>query len=309
MPFPPNLRCGPSGWSYPHWNGTVYPKSKPHAFHALEYLSRYFDAVEINTSFYQHLRPEISALWVSKVANNPKFLFTAKLNREFTHNRNLRTSQVAAFKDGMWPLLRAGKLGCILMQFPWTFRYTRENRKFLIELRREFHEFRLVAEMRHASWMYEEAVGTLIDYRIGFCNIDQAEYMKAMPPTALLTSETAYVRLHGRNPRDWQQEFQSARRPAARHDYLYSEAELREWQCRIERVAPYADRTFVFANNDAGAKAVVNALQISAMLGDERRRAPADLLRRYRCELDGFHSERPLQPALFASSIPAPMVA
>ena len=57
------------------------------------------------------------------------------------------------------------------MQFPWSFRFTSENRAFLIDLRRTFHEFPLVAELRHASWLADEAKGTLIDYKIGFCNI------------------------------------------------------------------------------------------------------------------------------------------
>jgi len=57
MPLPPTLHCGPSGWAYPHWNGIVYPRTKPRGFHALEFLARYFDSVEINTSFYQPIRP------------------------------------------------------------------------------------------------------------------------------------------------------------------------------------------------------------------------------------------------------------
>ncbi len=88
------------------------------------------------------------------------------------------------------------------MQFPWSFRFTAENKDFFIRLRRAFHEFPLVAEMRHSSWMAEEAVGVFLDYRVGFCNIDQPEYTRAMPPTAYLTSGVGYVRLHGRNPQN-----------------------------------------------------------------------------------------------------------
>ena len=57
MPLPQNLYCGPCGWSYPHWNGTVYPKNRSRGFHSLEFISRYFDAVEINTSFYLAAAP------------------------------------------------------------------------------------------------------------------------------------------------------------------------------------------------------------------------------------------------------------
>lgn len=303
MSLPQNLYCGPSGWSYPHWNGIVYPRQKPRGFHALESLSKYFNAVEINTTFYQPLRPEISRLWLRKVSHNPKFLFTAKLGRRFTHERLLGLGEIAQFKDGLWPLLRARKLGCLLMQFPWSFRYTEENREHLIALRRAFHEFPLVAEMRHGSWMHEEALGTLIDYRVGFANIDQAVYTKAMPPASFVTSSIGYVRLHGRNPQDWQREFGLATRPIAAHDYLYSREELLEWKPRIQHVQQHSATTFVFANNDVGGKSVANALQLSEMLGEERRIAPPELIQRFPGELAAFHPDRPMQNALFADYV------
>lgn len=304
MSLPRTLHCGPSGWSYPHWNGIVYPKLKPRGFHALEDLATYFDAIEINTSFYQPIRPELAAVWLRKVAHNPKFLFTAKLGRAFTHERVLAAPEIARFKEGLWLFQRARKLGCVLMQFPWSFRYTEENRAHLIALRRAFHEFPLVAEMRHASWLHEEALGTLIDYRIGFANIDQPAYIKGMPPAAALTSRIGYVRLHGRNPAHWEREFGRSARPAAAHDYLYSPAELAEWKQRIENIQQHAATTFVFANNDMGGKAVVNALELARMLGDDRRLAPAPLIEQFPEELDEFRAERPMQEALFSRYMP-----
>jgi len=299
MSLPKTLYCGVSGWMYPHWNGIVYPKQKPRGFHALEEVAKYFDAAEINTTFYQSIRPEIARLWMRKVEQNPKFMFTAKLGRQFTHERVTGSSEVSAFKDGLWPLLRAGKLGCVLMQFPWTFRYTQENREYLITLRRAFHEFPLVAEMRHSSWTHEEALGTLIDYHVGFANIDQAAYTKAMPPASYLTSPIGYVRLHGRNPQDWEREFGRTTKPAPAHDYLYSPTELLEWKPRIEHLQQHAAKTFVFANNDVAGKSVVNALELAEMLGDNRCVAPTDLIARYPNELVHFRTERPLQRALF----------
>jgi len=98
MPLPQTLHCGPSGWSYAHWNGIVYPRLKPRHFHPLEELARYFDAVEINTSFYQPLQPELTALWLKKVAANEKFQFTVKLGRRFTHERSLAPAEIARFR-------------------------------------------------------------------------------------------------------------------------------------------------------------------------------------------------------------------
>lgn len=304
MPLPSNLRCGTAGWSYSNWNGLFYPKSRGRGFHQLEYVAEYFDAVEINTSFYHSLKPELTKLWAAKVSHNSRFLFTAKLNRRFTHDRVLDGGEITAFKDGLWPLLKGRKLGALLMQFPWSFRLTEENRDWLIRLRRAFHEFPLVAEMRHDSWMLDEGLGTFIDYRIGFCNIDQPEYTRAMPPTAFLTSAIGYVRLHGRNPQNSLGGYSHASRQvrAIQHDYLYSAEELSQWQSRIDRIRRSAESVFVIANNDIGAKSTVNMLQLQHSFGDDRRIAPPELRECYREPLAGFRLARAHQAALFQAA-------
>jgi uncharacterized protein YecE (DUF72 family) len=296
-------RIGTAGWSYPHWNGVVYPKTFPTGVHPLELTAQRFSMVEINSSFYQPLKPEVVRLWMKKVAGNPQFQFTAKLHQRFTHGRNLELDEIAAFKEGLWPLLRGRKLGALLMQFPWAFRFTAENREFLIRLRRAFHEFPLVAEMRHSSWLAEEAIGTLLDYRIGFCNIDQPEYTSAMPPTSYLTSGVGYVRLHGRNPKNSLGAFdrQSPMR-LRQHDYLYSEAELEAWAKRIEHINRYAESTFVVFNNDVAGKSVVNALQLESMITGQHSAAPRELRRRFPLELQGFGTKQAQQQCLFPAA-------
>ncbi|MDZ4801753.1 MAG: DUF72 domain-containing protein [Bryobacteraceae bacterium] len=285
------ILCGPCGWSHIETTAKQHP---------LEYVAAHFDAVEIPETFREFLRPEVTRVWLRKVRQNTEFQFSAKLHLRFTHDRVLVPEEVAAFKDGLWPLMRAGRLGCVLMQFPWSFRYTRENREHFINLRRTFHEFPLVAEMRHASWMVDEAVGTFIDYRVGFCNIDQPSYTRAMPPTAFLTSGTGYVRLHGRNSFNW---YQDDRAPVQNHryDYLYSDSELAEWKARVDRIAGFASKVFVITNNDAGGKAVVNGLQLRSMLrGGDGSDLPQELLRRYPQRSQG---------ALFTSYYPGRAVA
>jgi uncharacterized protein YecE (DUF72 family) len=293
---------GTAGWAYPHWNGVVYPPYSAKSPHPLGLLSRHFDVVEINSSFYQPLKPEVVRLWMKKVEANPRFQFTAKLHQRFTHARVLEDSEVTLFKDGLRPLLQAKKLGAVLMQFPWSFKFTGENREFFIKLRRAFGEFPLVAEMRHSSWMAEEAVGTFIDYRVGFCNIDQPEYMRAMPPTSFLTSGVGYVRLHGRNPKNSLGAYDRSAVRARQHDYLYSEAELAEWAKRIEHIGRFADSMFVVLNNDAAGKSVVNALQLQAMIVGVRGTAPKELRRRYPMELEKFGSQYAEQQSLFSAA-------
>jgi uncharacterized protein YecE (DUF72 family) len=221
---------------------------------------------EIESTFHRPLRPEISRLYLSKVAHNPEFLFTVVLGRRFTHERSLDPAEVAEFKDGLWPLHKAGRLGCLLLQFPWAFRFTAENREFLIQLRRAFHQFPMAVEMRHASWMADEALGTLIDYRLGFVNIDQPPYTGATPPSALATSEIGYFRLHGRDPRYWGREFAGSGSGVQRDNYLYSAAELDLWVNRIRHIRPFTRSTFVILANPAAGRSVVNGLQLASLL-------------------------------------------
>jgi len=293
-----SLRIGTAGWSYPHWNGVVYPKNHAGGFHPLDFLSRKFNTVEINSSFYQPLKPELTTVWMRRVEGNPEFQFTAKLHRRFTHERSIETAEIEEFKRGLRPLLRAHKLGALLMQFPWAFRFTPENQEFLIRLRRAFHDFPLVAEMRHSSWLAEEAIGTFLDYKIGFCNLDQPAYTNAMPPTAYLTSGVGYVRLHGRNPEDaaghgfgrvssGPRDSTSPREARSRqHDYLYTEAELADWKKRIDHISRFAESAFVVFNNDAAGKSVVNAMQLDAMFSGHAAPAPKELRMRYPLQLE-----------------------
>jgi len=270
-------RIGTAGWSYQHWNGVVYPKTYPPGFHPLEFLARRLNAVEINSSFYQPLKPEVVKLWLRKVEANSNFQFTAKLHQQFTHGRVLEEPEVARFKEGLRPLLQARKLGAVLMQFPWAFRFTAENREFLIRLRRAFHEFPLVAEMRHSSWLTEEAVGTFLDYHIGFCNIDQPQLGRSLAPTEHVTSSVGYVRLHGRNYEQW---FDSDNRDD-RYNYLYKMAELEKWKDKIRSISQRAESTYVIANNHFQAKAAVNALELRHLLDGRRVRAPSSLVSHY----------------------------
>lgn len=295
MPLSSTLHTGPSGWNRDDWAGIVHPVNPGRGFHPLEFLARYVDLAEIDQTFAAPLKPEIGALYARKVASNARFLFTALLGRRFTYDRDLDPVAVAAWKAGLFPLLRAKRLGCVIMQFPWAFRFSPENREFLIRVRRTFHEFPLAAELRHESWLREEAVGTLIDYRVGFVNVDQPGYFRAMPPAALLTSGVAVARLHGRRSPEVFQGFDG---DAAARPHLYTLDELEEWLPRLQRLADNAGRTLVVMANRARGHALVNALQMREMLGDAPLLAPADLIGNFPAELAAFRANGPVQPLL-----------
>jgi uncharacterized protein YecE (DUF72 family) len=278
------IHCGPSGWTHTQWQGVFYPQIKSKNFHQLEYCSRFFNTIELTSSFFAPLRPELSQLWCKLVKTNPDFQFSARVWRKLTQGDPVEAKDIAAFREGLRPLEEAGRLGAVLMQFPAGFRFNAENRATFINLRRELKHLPLVAEFRHASWMEEDALGMLIDYHVGFCNVDQPEHSRAMPPTAFQTSPVAYIRLEGR----------SFAQP-----YQYNTDELAEWTHRIRKASRFAKRTFVIFGNDAGSRSLVNTFQMKHLLGMNDTRAPRELVRRFSRELSSIRPDEPLQEHLF----------
>src|SRR2546425_8316358 len=194
------IRVGPAGWSYKDWNGIVYPAHAGSKFDPLAYLASYFDMIEINSSFYRPPAASSSKSWASRVAHNPDFKFTAKLYQRFTHERGKATGDdERVFREGIDPLAEAERLGALLLQFPWSFKNTEEERDYLSQLLDRFKVYPLVVELRHASWN-EPAVYQSFERRgVGFCNIDQPLFKRSIKPSARATSPVGYVRLHGRN--------------------------------------------------------------------------------------------------------------
>jgi uncharacterized protein YecE (DUF72 family) len=115
------LRIGLAGWAYKDWAGIVYPRRLPRGFHQAGYLSEFFDTLEINTSFYQPPRPEICQRWLEQVNANPRFLFTAKLWKKFTHEQGATSEDERVVRAGFDVIRDAGKLGAVLLQFPFSF--------------------------------------------------------------------------------------------------------------------------------------------------------------------------------------------
>jgi uncharacterized protein YecE (DUF72 family) len=288
---------GPAGWSYADWNGIVYPSPRPRGFHQANYLSSFFDTIEINTSFYQPLRPQLATQWLALVAGNPRFLFTAKLWQKFTHQGGTTATDVQAVRAGFDPLHRAGKLGAVLLQFPFSFHHTSENLVCLEQILDSFRDYPLVVEVRHASWSQKTFYGLLHQRGVGFCNIDQPVIGRSIKPSERSTSPVGYIRLHGRRYDTWFTD-DPASPPEERYNYLYSEAELEPWAERIRHVAEHTRITFVVTNNHFRGKAIVNALQLLHLLKGAKVHVP-DTLRNHYPQLDLIASEPAKEPTLF----------
>jgi len=273
------IRIGPAGWSYKDWEGTVYPQKPGKNFDPLEYLARYFNTIEVNSSFYRPPTASTTKAWAKRVAGNKEFTFTAKLNRLFTHERGKATAaDEKEFHTGMAPLLKSGKLGALLLQFPWSFKNTEEDRIYLAKLLEKFRSYPLVLEVRHASWNTPAMYEWLQERGVGICNIDQPVFSKSIRPAALTTSLVGYVRLHGRNYQNW---FREKAPRDERYNYLYSFDELDPWLKRIKEVAKETRETYVITNNHFRGQAVVNAVEIEAALKEEPVPAPEPLFQVY----------------------------
>ncbi len=272
------IRIGTSGWKYKDWDGIVYPKPKPRGFDELAYMSRFVDAIEINTSYYGPPRASSAKNWVASIAANSNFRFTAKLYHSFTHERRPEANDERDFKDGIASIVDAGRFGALLLQFPWSFKNDPDSRRYLIDLCKRFREYPLVLEVRHASWTRPEILDLLEELGVGLCNIDQPLFKKSVKPAAQTTSPVGYVRLHGRNYKSWFDEKANVRE---RYDYLYPVSELEPWVDRMREISAKAEETYAMSNNHNLGKAVVNALEITSILKGEPVAAPATLLDHY----------------------------
>jgi uncharacterized protein YecE (DUF72 family) len=275
----PIIRIGPAGWSYKDWEGVVYPQKPGKNFDPLEYLARFFNTIEINSSFYRPPTTSTTQSWARRVEQRKDFTFTAKLHRVFTHERGKATREdEKAYREGMKPLVKAGKLGAVLLQFPWSFKNTDEDRLYLSKLLETFQEYPLVLEVRHTSWNNEHIYEWLEERGVGICNIDQPVFSRSIRPAAVTTSSVGYIRMHGRNYQNW---FRDKAPRDERYNYLYSLDELDPWLTRIKQVAKQTRETYVITNNHFRGQAVVNAVEIKAALEEQRVPAPEPLFEHY----------------------------
>ena len=260
------IRVGPAGWAYDDWEGIVYPPGRPRSLHPLSLLSTCFDTVEINVTFYRPPNPRHCAAWAEKVTDRPDFSFAVKVWDRFTHHRDTwpAPQEIEGYLAGLRPLMEASRLGVLLIQFPWSFRRTPENRSWLLRVADALEGYPLAVEVRHASWDCEEFYAGLKNRGMAFCNIDQPQLRDSMPPTGRVTAPIGYVRLHGRNTENW---FREGAGRNARYDYLYSDEELKPWIDKVNQMKRKVNDLFIVTNNHYHGQAVVNALEIQAALG------------------------------------------
>ncbi|MDP2871035.1 MAG: DUF72 domain-containing protein [Bacillota bacterium] len=262
------ILLGTAGFSYADWRGVLYPDALP-ARDMLAFYATRFSAVELDFTYYR--MPTAATLGSMARRTPPGFEFCVKAFRGMTHELPEDPGDIPAtfhqFLEALRPLHDNGKLGCVLLQFPWAFRCGGDSREYLETCAELLRDVPTVVEFRNSEWVAdpvrEDVLGDLRRMGFGFCAVDEPRLKGLMPPLAATTSPIGYVRFHGRNAAKWWKHEAASER----YDYLYTAAELSEWTGKIERLAQETDKTYVFFNNCHAGHAATNAAMMAGLLG------------------------------------------
>jgi uncharacterized protein YecE (DUF72 family) len=279
-----------------------YPRGVSSAEARLRYYASRFDTVEVDSTFYGLPREDYARHWAERTPEG--FTFHVKAYglmtghevdersltpelREYEYEisrggRVRRPEQrmvdrsFELFVDALEPLVAAGKMGGVLMQYPAYFtandrEYEHANLDQIDRAAAILNPLPVFVEFRHSSWVtgpqLARTMRFLADRGLTFVAVDapQIPDSHVMPPVTAATSRLGYVRFHGRNAGTWNARTASA---ADRFDYLYEPAQLAEWLDPIENLAGETDRTWVMFNNCKYDYAPRNAREMAEILGD-----------------------------------------
>ncbi|GBD90244.1 hypothetical protein BMS3Abin04_00961 [bacterium BMS3Abin04] len=278
----PKLYVGTAGWSYNDWAPNFYPFSQSKEFSWLKYYSRYFNTVEVNSTYYTYLASNIIKSWLRQIEEIDEFLFTVKLHMDFTHKHSFTEEQVHAVRYNLDILKESERLGGVLMQFPYSFASTEPNIDYLGQLIKKFEGYDKFVEVRHKSWQGKKAK------TITFCTIDQPQIGEAIEFNPVVGNETAYIRFHGRNTEAWKKSLnnfgkkQTYEERSARYEYLYLPGELVEISEKIKEVYDKVKKVFIITNNHPHGDAVANAFELMHYLKDHAKiKMPPAIVKAY----------------------------
>jgi uncharacterized protein YecE (DUF72 family) len=282
-----NVRIGCCGWQYDDWVGPFYPpEKKERKGEWLEYYGRFFDCVEIDSSFYSIPGRHTVDAWIQKGKRIGDFEFSLKMHQDITHikmvegNAGDAVAKARDFERSVCaPLAENKLLGAVLLQlspyFPMVGKDPRSNLPILKEVLEglDTDNYRYVVEFRHRTWLdfgrkeiHPEVLALLRDRKAAVCILDGPGF----PTTHAQTADHAYIRFHGRNADLWyKKEKPEGDTRINRYDYLYKEEELSPWVDELKSIEERARDVRVVFNNHGHAKAVQNGLQFRRMLGVE----------------------------------------
>ena len=246
------ILIGTCGYSYNEWVGPVYPEGTKREQFLPLYASR-FRTVEIDYTYYGI--PKAQNIQ-KMVEDGPGLTFAIKAHQSLTHKIDSAKwkDEAKAYVQAIEGFREKGCLEAVLFQFPYSFHYEDENRRYLGKILSEFSGIRAAVEFRNAEWLNNKAIDGLKERGVALVGLDMPELQGLPPTTDVVTAPLAYFRLHGRNKEAWW-----GSDSTARYDYLYNDSELEAVVERIKQIIVKADRVVIYFNNHARGQAVKNA--------------------------------------------------
>jgi uncharacterized protein YecE (DUF72 family) len=270
------IAFGVAGWSYPDWKGYVYPAGEKDP---LGFVARHVDMVEINNTFYRPPDARYSASWVQRTAFRPDFFFSAKLHQDMTHQGLLEEGMLRAFREGLAPLVDAGRLRYLLAQFRYDFKDASISRDLLSRIADYARDWvPLVVEVRHVSWQEPEALSFLEGLGVSVANLDYPMGRDSFNLPVCRVGEHGYFRMHGRNRKAW---FDKEAGRDETYNYFYTLKELVEIKDRVLKIAKARKSMTVVGNNHYHGKELGNVLQLKSMISGRKVPVPERLLKHY----------------------------
>jgi uncharacterized protein YecE (DUF72 family) len=257
------IRLGTSGFSYRDWVGPFYPHGMK-ARDMFEYYQQHFDTVELDYTYYA--MPTAKGLGSLGNRTTEGFSFSVRTHKAMTHDQNAAKQEIIsaslAFAASLSPLVEMGKLGSVLLQYPWSYRMNAGNISKMLFTAECFSGLRLTVEFRNDSWANEHTLSVLKSYGLGFCCVDEPRLPGLFPPILANTADFGYLRFHGRNAKNWW----NSKPGLDRYDYDYPDDELDEWIPGIHKIALMVKDTYIYMNNCHMGKAAKNARRLKDKL-------------------------------------------
>ncbi len=253
------IQVGTSGYSYDDWKGIIYP-DRLSKKDFLNHYTNFFGITEINFTYYRLPDPGIIRNILKKAPDD--FLFSVKLSKEFTHEREKMDDSVEEYKEGIEPLIESGQLVTLLAQFPYSFKPEEASYRHLEEIRKAFGDIPINVEFRNDYWINDRTFSFLHNQDLGYVCVDMPGLSHLVPPVVRATTELGYIRFHGRASEHWW----NAPKPYMRYDYLYDKKELEEWVDKVHELENYTKNIVITFNNHFQGKSARNAVEFDSLL-------------------------------------------
>jgi uncharacterized protein YecE (DUF72 family) len=254
---------GTSGYAYAGWTEAGFYPPGTSTAQMLPLYAQNFSMTELTQTWHQ--QPRAEDLEYRRRQAPVGFLFSAKANRGLTHeiDPDHWLEHARAFRNGLAPLVQAGQLAAVVVQWPENFDRSVANRRYLAALLGALEGLPLAVEFRQGSWNHDKVFVDLARRSVTLVSVDEPELPGLFPPLAVVTNpDLFYVRFHGRNQTGWK-----LANPRQMFDYCYSDEELRIWvERRILPMAQRARQGIIVFNNHVGAQAARNASDLKGIL-------------------------------------------